>query len=314
LTVRNDHGITATFGYTFSRTIDNVSEIFGNNSGAGDESAYAQNPLDTNVGERGVSDISFPNAASIAFTYALPKVGSSDRGLVGRLANGWQMNSIWIYNSGQPFSDYDTVSNSSPQANLPIPAGASTAFPNGTVGDPKSYSSYSDSNFATNEVGFDTERPIVSNPKAPIGTVGIYTTVPTGNGSTNSAPTLVDYSTGAPVTPSAVHWIANNQYAAQFAGTPYPGSGRNLLRGDTFNNVDLNVYKNTMLTERVTLRIEADAYNVLNRSYYGLPDGNLGHYPFGTFNNFSGTFAQAGGLVGVGTGVRNMTFGAKLLF
>jgi Carboxypeptidase regulatory-like domain/TonB-dependent Receptor Plug Domain len=299
LTVRNNHGITATFGYTYSRTIDNVSEIFGNNSGAGNESAYAQNPLDTNVGERGVSNISYPNAASIAFTYALPKIGTSDRGLVGRLVNGWQMNSIWIYNSGQPFSDYDTVTNSSPQVN-----------PN----DPKTFTSYSDSNFATNEVGFDTERPIVSNPKAPIGTVGIYTTVPTGNGSTNSAPMLVDYSTGAPVAANSVHWIANNQYAAQLAGTPYPGSGRNLLRGDTFNNVDLNFYKNTNLTERVSLRIEADAYNVLNRSYYGLPDGNLGHYPSGTFNNFSGTPAQAGGLVGVGTGVRNMTFGAKILF
>lgn len=298
LTVRNDHGITATFGYTYSRTIDNVSEIFGNNSGAGNESAYAQNPLDTNVGERGVSNISYPNAASIAFTYALPKIGTSDRGLVGRLVNGWQMNSIWIYNSGQPFSDYDTVTNSSPQVN-----------PN----DTKTFSSYSDSNFATNEVGFDTERPIVSNPKAPRGTVGIYTTVPTGNG-TNSAPMLVDYSTGAPVAANSVHWIANNQYAAQLAGTPYPGSGRNLLRGDTFNNVDLNFYKNTNLTERVSLRIEADAYNVLNRSYYGLPDGNLGHYPSGTFNNFSGTPAQAGGLVGVGTGVRNMTFGAKILF
>ena len=315
LTIRNEHGITATFGYTYSRTIDNASEIFGNNNGTGTESAFAQNPLDTNVGERGVSAISFPNAASIAFTYALPTVGSTGN-LVGKLINGWQMNSIWIYNSGQPFSDYDTVTNSSPQANLPLAAGANPAFPNGTAGDPKSFSSYSDSNFATNEngTGFDTERPIVSNRKAPIGTVGIYTTVPTGNGTTNSAPMLVDYSTGTPVTPSSVHWIANNQYAAQFAGTPYPGSGRNLLRGNTFNNVDLNVYKNTKLTERVTLRIEADAYNALNRSFYGMPNAFLGSAPEGTFNNFSGTPAQAGGLVGVGTGVRNMTFGAKVLF
>jgi hypothetical protein len=95
---------------------------------------------------------------------------------------------------------------------------------------------------------------------------------------------------------------------------PYPGSGRNLLRGNTFNNVDLNVYKNTMLTEHVTLRIEADAYNVLNRSYYSMQDGLLGDAPLGSFNNFTANPAAAGGLVGIGTGVRNMAFGAKILF
>jgi hypothetical protein len=295
LTVRNYHGVSATVGYTYSRTIDNATDIFANTPQNG---AYAQNPLNADLGERAVSTISFPNTASISFTYALPKVGSSDRGLVGRLANGWQMNTVWIYNSGQPFSDYDFTSNSSP-------------FINPT--DSKTSTSYDDSAFDNKfNLGADTERPIVSNPKAPIGTIGIYTTTTDANGN-NSAPFLVDYAKGTPVTPSQVHWISNNQYAAQLAGTPYPGSGRNLLRGNTFNNVDLNVYKNTMLSDRVTLRIEATAFNVLNRSYYGMQDGLLGDASFGSFNNFSAN-AAAGGLVGTGTGVRNMTFGAKVLF
>jgi hypothetical protein len=295
LTVRNYHGVSATAGYTYSRTIDNATDIFSNTSA---NSPYAQNPLNTDLGERAVSTISFPNTASISFTYALPKVGSSDRGLVGRLANGWQMNTIWIYNSGQPFSDYDATSNSSP-------------FINPT--DSKTSTTYDDSAFDNHfNAGADTERPIVSNSKAPIGTIGIYTTTTDVTGHT-SAPSLVDYTTGAPVTPSQVHWISNNQYAAQLAGTPYPGSGRNLLRGNTFNNVDLNIYKNTMLTEHVTLRIEADAFNVLNRSYYGMPDALVGDAPFGSFNNFSAN-AAAGGLVGTGSGVRNMAFGAKILF
>jgi Carboxypeptidase regulatory-like domain/TonB-dependent Receptor Plug Domain len=296
LTVRNYHGVSATAAYTYSRTIDNATDIFANTP---QNSAYAQNPLNTDLGERAVSTISFPNTASISFTYALPKVGSSDRGLVGRLANGWQMNTIWIYNSGQPFSDYDFTSNSSPFVN---PA------------DSKTSASYDDSAFdIAHNLGADTERPIVSNPKAPIGTIGIYTTTTDVTGHT-SGPFLVDYAKGTPVTPSQVHWISNNQYAAQLAGTPYPGSGRNLLRGNTFNNVDLNVYKNTMLTEHVTLRIEADAYNVLNRSYYSMQDGLLGDAPLGSFNNFTANPAAAGGLVGIGTGVRNMAFGAKILF
>jgi hypothetical protein len=296
LTVRNYHGVSATAAYTYSRTIDNATDIFANTS---QNSAYAQNPLNTDQGERAVSTISFPNTASIGFTYALPKVGSSDRGLVGRLANGWQMNTIWVYNSGQPFSDYDFTSNSSPFTNS---------------ADRKTSTTYDDSAFDNRfNGGADTERPIVSNPKAPIGTIGIYTTTTDSTGHT-SAPSLVDYVTGASVTPSQVHWISNNRYAAQLAGTPYPGSGRNLLRGNTFNNVDLNVYKNTILAEHVTLRIEASAFNVLNRSYYGQPDGLVGDAPAGSFNNFTLNSAQQGGLVGTGTGVRNMTFGAKILF
>jgi hypothetical protein len=77
--------------------------------------------------------------------------------------------------------------------------------------------------------------------------------------------------------------------------------------------VDASVFKNTKLTERVTLRIEADAYNVLNRSYYGTPDNFIGDAPYGSFNNFFYNSA-AGGFVGAGSGVRNMTFGGKILF
>ena len=141
--------------------------------------------------------------------------------------------------------------------------------------------------------------------------VGIYTTTTTAG--KNSAPFLVDYNTGNPTTPSQVHWIANNQYAGLLAGTPWVGSGRNLLRGNSFNNVDTSIFKNTKITERVTLRIEADAFNVLNRSYYSAPDNFIGDAPSGSFNNFSFNTAT-GSLIGTGTGVRNMTFGGKILF
>jgi hypothetical protein len=299
LTSRNYHGVTATAAYTFSRTIDNSSEIFGTFTG-GNTSAYAQNPLDTNVGERAVSGISFPNVASISFVYAVPSFGSANT-LVGKLVNGWQMNTIWTYNSGQPFTDFDNTTNSSPNTN-----------PN----DPKTFTSYEDTQSANAfNSGVDTERPIVSNPKAPIGTVGIYTTTTTAG--VTSAPALVDYATGAPVTPSQVHWISNNQYAADIAGTPYPGSGRNLLRGNTTNNADASVFKNTKLTERVTLRLEVDAFNILNRSYYGTPDNFIGDVG-SSFNNFSltsaATPATTGGIIGPGTGVRNLVFGGKFLF
>lgn len=298
LTTRNYHGITSTFAYTFSKTIDNSSEIFST-LGGGNTSAFAQNPLDTNVGERAVSGISFPSVASISFVYAIPTIGSANS-LVGKLINGWQMNTIWTYNSGQPYTVFDNTTNSS---NFTNPS------------DPKTSTSYEDIAFANTFNGADTERPLLSNPKAPVGTVGIYTTTTTGG--VTSAPALVDYVTGAPTTPSQVHWISNNKYAALAAGTPYPGAGRNLLRGNTTNNADTSVFKNTKLTERLTLRLEVDAFNILNRSYYGTPDNFIGDAgsSFGNFSlNSAFTPATAGGVAGPGTGVRNLVFGGKFLF
>jgi hypothetical protein len=312
LTTHSYHGVTATAAYTFSRTIDNSSEIFGT-LGGGNTSAFAANPLDPNVGERAVSGISFPNVASVALTYAFPKVGG-DRSLVGKLVNGWQANTIWLFNSGQPFTDFDYIQSQSPYANYA--QGASKAFPNGTAGDIRSYQSYANIAESSAYYGYDFARPIVSNPKAPVGTIGIYTTTPLASdptGNTNSAPFLVDYSTGAPITPDKVHFITNNRYADIIAGNPYAGSSRNILRGNTFNNVDASVFKNTKITERITFRFEADAYNIMNRSYYSTPDNYIGDAPGGSFNNF--LFNTAGGSnIGPGTGVRNMEFGGKILF
>jgi len=52
-------------------------------------------------------------------------------------------------------------------------------------------------------------------------------------------------------------------------------------------NVDTSIFKNTKITERVTLRIEADAFNVLNRSYYSAPDNFIGDASSGSSTTFS---------------------------
>ena len=302
LTTRNYHGVTATFAFTHSKNIDNTSEIFGNaglsNSG-GNTIALAQNPLNTDLGERGVSGIDLPNSASISFTYA-PPAFHTGKEFINRLTNGWQANTIWIYNSGQPYTDYQGVNTSSPQAN---------------PDDNRTLQSYNDTQFNNNQAGFDVQRPILSNKNAPLSTLGIYTdTDVPGSTTTFTAPQLVDYVTGTPVTPSQVHFIANNQLAANVLGNPYPGTGRNTLRGNTYNNADFSVFKNTKVTERLTFRLEVDAFNVLNRSYYGTPGADLGDANFGSLNNFLNTPAQGSAVAGFGTGVRNMIFSGKLLF
>ena len=302
LTTRDFHGVTATIAYTHSKNIDNTSEIYsnaGDQNAGGNTVAYAQNPLNTDLGERGTSGIDFPNTGSVGLVYRLPILhGGND--FVNHLTNGWRVNTIWVYESGQPYTDFETIQSESPQTN-----------PN----DPRTFNSYSDQAFAqANNYGYDTARPILSNKNAPADSLAIYTdtTLPGGG---LSGPQLVDYKTGAPVSPAQVRFIANNQLAAQVLGNPYPGSGRNILRGDTTNNVDLSVFKDTKITERFTFRLQADAYDVLNRAYYGTPQNLEGTYlsaPSG-FNSFYYQPAT-GSLVGPGTGTRNMQFTAKILF
>ena len=66
--------------------------------------------------------------------------------------------------------------------------------------------------------------------------------------------------------PNSSHWIINNQVQALALGNPYPGSGRNILRAQPFNNLDAGIYKNTKLTERVNLQLQMNAYNALNHA------------------------------------------------
>jgi hypothetical protein len=297
LTTRNYHGVTATFAYTHSNLVDNVSEIFST-GGGGNNIPFAQNPLNTDRGERGTSAIDFPNTASISMTYQFPNVHSGHN-LTDKLVNGWQANTIWVYNSGQPYNDYEFETSASPQIN-----------PN----DPRTFNSYSDPFFNAAFVGLDVARPILSNPKASAKTLGIYTTTG-GNGVPLSAPMLVDYATGAPISQSQVRFITNNELAANIYGTPYPGSGRNILRGGTYNNVDFSVFKNTKITERVTFRLEVDAYNVLNRAEFTTPgSAEVDYTGSPAFFNSNIQNQAFGSNIGTGTGVRNMEFSGKILF
>ena len=104
--------------------------------------------------------------------------------------------------------------------------------------------------------------------------------------------------------------MINNQAEAKVIGNPYPGVGRNTLKGMTWNNPDVSLYKNTRITERLNLQLQLLVYNPLNRAYYGVPDAQV-EDAGSTFQNFSG---NSGSSFGVGTGVRNVQLGTKILF
>ncbi len=260
--IQNWHGITAGATYTWSKTIDNASEIFST-IGGGSTQSYAQNPFNTNTAERATSGLDYPNVATVYMLYDVPFF--RDRGgLMGRLLGGWQINPTWRYTSGQPYTVIELFNPATAGFNATTDAAATNLCdPTGT--DSSTYSAC---------------HPIMSNPAAPLDTVGQYT----------STGALVNFYTGAPVTKNDVHWIANDLSAARVLGTPFAGAGRNLQRGDTINAVNLALLKNIKLTERFTVQLRGIAYNVLNRDYRGVTD-----FPYidaGNFKDAQGGFAN----------------------
>lgn len=283
LRIANWHGLTATGSYTFSKTIDNASEVFST-IGGGNTLAYAQNPFDTSAAERANSGIDFPHVVGVAVVYNLPFY-KSQHGLVGHLLGGWQANTTYRYTSGQP---YTTIQR----------------YVSGSLCDP------------AGDFGgtYDACRPIVSNAGAPLDTVGQYACT----GTTASTCSLFDFVTGAPTTTSAVHWIQNSPAAALVYGTPYAGVGRNTLRGQDISTANLAFFKDIAITERVKAQFQAQAFDVMNVQFRGVPDPILDDVTRGSFQNTNfnsnGGLTFAGNINTDGIGRRRLLFGMKVIF
>jgi Carboxypeptidase regulatory-like domain/TonB dependent receptor/TonB-dependent Receptor Plug Domain len=273
------HGLSATVSYTYSRTFDNTSEIFSTLAG-GNTVSYPQNPFNGDQPERGPAGIDFPHVAGVTMVYDVPFY-KAQKGLVGRLLGGWQINTTYRYSTGQP---YTTIQNHN----------------QGSLCDPNS----------TFSSGHDACRPILASANAPLDSVGQCTDA------TAADCGLVDFTTGAPISRSSVHWIYNDPVAAAFFGTPYAGAGRNILRGQPISTANAAVFKNFKFNEKVTLQFQAQAFNVMNVQFRGVPDPDLndtGSFQSTKFNSNGGaTFA--GSTVYDGIARRRLLFGLKLIF
>jgi outer membrane receptor protein involved in Fe transport len=246
VTTRSLHGLSGTLQYTYSRAIDNTSEILPTGAG-GNTLEFSQNPLNTDEAERGVSGISYPNVVAFGFVYEAPQFVKG-HGFIGKLANGYSLNTVYGYNSGQPFTPF--------QGLQPNPTNPNTAV-GGT---------YCDDNFNQSVLGVTSCRPILTNPNAP-----------------NS--------------PSS--WALNTVTAADALNNPFPGVGRNTLRGQTFNNLDSSIFKTTSITERIKLQLQFNVFNTFNRQFLGTPGAFLGATSFLSeiFNEGTNRSVQLGGKI-----------------
>ncbi len=263
------------FTYTWSKAIDNSSEVF--NFGDGNSVAVAQNPLDLTHDERGLSGFDARHVFTANFVWELPFM-REQKGLLGRLVGGWQLNGILLLRTGNHFTPTHPVSSRNP---------------------------YEDVSFMNAFFGVSQLRPFQGNPKAPLGSVGItdvdacifYGRCGTSGGN----PVLRTSSTGyylmrdlnnnvfTPVSPNDVRFIINGPGAAMKFGTPFGNVSRNSFVGDRLENIDLSIFKNFRITERVNFQYRLEMFNAFNHPYFGIPNSiNLDNRNFFNFQENSG--------------------------
>ncbi len=279
--IQNWRGLTARINYTWSKNLDNSSEVFSTLAG-GNTLSFSQSPFDTNLAERAVSGLDFPHVASIALIYDLPFYKRQE-GLLGHLLGGWQWNTTWRYSSGQPV----TV----------------VQFKEGPFCDPTN----------TFSAGFDACRPILSSLTAPIDAVGRCT----DNLLADCG--LISEDTGNPIAASDVRWIINDPVAALFFGSPFLGAGRSTVRGETLNAVNLGIYKNTKVSERVNVQFQFLVFNILNHQFLGNPDPLAQDLSLGAGGSFLNTAFNPNGNFQAnntenGIDQRRLSFGVKVIF
>ncbi|MCY7375905.1 MAG: Plug and carboxypeptidase regulatory-like domain-containing protein [Pyrinomonadaceae bacterium] len=291
--------------YSFSRTIDNASEIFSTFAG-GQSVANSQNPFDTRVGERGLSAFHQKHNFTANFIYELPFF-KDQKGIAGKLLGGYQFAGIIRLGSGRPYTPVEFLGN------------IDTLYESGFFS------------------GVGALRPFNGNSTAPVGTIAFgYEAAcnqlfggPECTGAV--AGNFIVYNTLKPGSQGVV--VANAQAAQQMARliyndaglgalgvdlstleafryfkTPYGDVGRNTFLGSNFYNVNLSMLKSFKITERMQLELRGEAVNLFNERNFGVPDAFTEDASFG---NFVGSFQNPGYNTG---SARQLRFGVRFLF
>jgi hypothetical protein len=98
---RVSQGLTFLVAYTFSKSIDDISAVFGGSVGAG----LPQNSMNLN-GDRGLSDFNVAHRLTISSVYDLPlaRLFAKESGLRKTILGNWQVSGILTAQTGSPFT------------------------------------------------------------------------------------------------------------------------------------------------------------------------------------------------------------------
>jgi hypothetical protein len=225
---RLSHGLQAGVSYTFSRSFDEQSGLglFYN----GSDPTHLR-------GGYAPSDYDRTHVVNIDYHYELPKFASPNS-FVGKVADGWAIQGLIVFQSGQPYSVVDY---------------------SGAVGSLY----YSINDGITNPIV-----PLASNctPQSAVtGAIGNNINAPALNASCFTVPLLQPGDLNGAIPPG-------DPFETNFI----PGGGqRNIFRQPWQKRADISIVKTTKLTERFNLKYSFDVFNLTNHPSFDIPIDNV---------------------------------------
>lgn len=219
---RLSHGFRLGFSYTWSHATDDQSALglfYNGNNPLNLREAYAS------------SDFDRRHVFNFSFLYEFPKF-AQDSSVAGKFTNGWSIEGIGVYQSGQPFSVIDY---------------------SGAVGSV--YYGVSDG---------------ITNPIVPISSSCTMKQVVTGaSGATPGLPALNAACFTIPLLqPGGLNGAipSNDPYETDFTT-----GQRNIFTQAWQRRLDVSLVKSTRLTERMALKFSFDVFNVTNTPSFDIP-------------------------------------------
>jgi len=231
-------GLTATTNYTYSHSTDNTSSTFTDGAANADVGGVAYfDPYNHGL-DHGNSDFDQKHRVSVGLIYQVPDFHTT--GFTRAAVGGWEIGSIFAAATGTPFTMYDCGLSS-------VTACARATF---------------------------LQRPAFQR---------TGNSIPTGTADNFAYITFPTYRIGGVRNVAAYGAYADPKVG--FADLPtivngvdtFPGmSARNTFRGPGTMSFNANVNKNIKFTERYSLQLRLEAYNVLNHanSYLNLSGAN----------------------------------------
>ena len=265
---RINHGLQFQVNYTWSKAEDFDS---GYSADSGNENASLLQPYNASA-DWGPAGYNKTNKLSVNAAYQLPfgqgKPWLNSLGGAGnKVVSGWQLNAIFTATSGFPV-----------EQNI-----GSNISGDGDIGAPDR--PYWNPQFTGKVINGGPDQYF--NPNA-------FTICPT-------APNPL-----ACTAPDNTCALNNASHCGNIAYGTYGNVGRNVLTGPGLVDLDMSLFKDTAITERVKAEFRVEGFNILNRANFGTPGLVL----------YSGTTVSptAGAITTTSTSSRQLQFGLKILF
>jgi hypothetical protein len=242
------------------------------------------------------SDLEVRHKFAMSLTYQVPNVQTENRFVRG-LANGFQLSSVFLLQTGQPISVQSAVdANGKGDTDL---SGV------GNSGSDAAAACEATSGTASGDAVGHTY----------IGSVGVANNPGTTNGCANNSLDALGFDPAigyTPINPHAKYIVAGPGVRANL--------GRNTFISPGFNTWNVSPAKTLHFTERNYLQARVDVFNILNHPSYALSNGNV----FNAAGTTTATTTQGYALpfdpnflhpsAFFSGGIRSMTLGLKLVF